>query len=174
MLKNKKVCARLKEVLEIAGIKQCDKHIGNLIDFMAGKLPDNIHSRTKLLCEFILEGKLTKTAQIQEGIEYLVTIAKTKGAELEIDREEFAKVCGVGVVVTDEDIQRVIEKVFEENKEAIAAKGHDFSFNTILYKVKDEIKWADQKKVMDELNRKKKEVLGEPPADDGSRKKKGK
>ncbi len=143
LLKNKKVCARLKEVLGIAGITECDKHTGNLIDFMAGKLPDNLQNRTKLLCEFILEGKLTKTTQVEAGIDYLTTITKTKGAETEVDRDELAKVCGVGVVVSDEEIQSVVKQVFEEHKDAIKAKGHDFSINTVLYRVKELIKWAD-------------------------------
>jgi glutaminyl-tRNA synthetase len=143
LLKNKKVSARLREVLEIAGVTTCDKHIGNLIDFMAGKLPDNLQNRTKLLCDFIIEGKLTKTPQIEAGVDFLSHITKTKGAETEIDRDEFASVCGVGVVVSDEEIEQVVKRVFEENKEAIAAKGHDFSINTVLYRVKELIKWAD-------------------------------
>jgi len=40
--------------------------------------------------------------------------------------------------------------------------------------VKELVKWADQKKVIDEINKKKVEWLGEAPQDDGSRKKKGK
>jgi len=61
LLKNKKVCAKLKEVMEIAGVTTCDKTVGNLIDYLAGKLPEIIANRTKLLCEFIVDGRLTRT-----------------------------------------------------------------------------------------------------------------
>jgi len=36
--------------------------------------------------------------------------------------EEFAGVCGVGVVVTDDDILKAVNEVFEENKEELLAK----------------------------------------------------
>ena len=99
---------------------------------------------------------------------------KQKGGEMELNVEEFERVCGVGVVVSEEDIKRIVAKVFEENKEEIMKKEHMFQFNKLLYKVKEELKWADQKKVIDEVNSQKLALIGEPPADDGTRKKRGK
>ena len=57
--------------------------------------------------------------------------------------EEFEKACGIGIVVTDEDIEKVVNRLFEENKAAIIEEKHTFSFNTIIYKARDELKWAD-------------------------------
>mmetsp|Transcript_5230 Transcript_5230/g.3947 ORF Transcript_5230/g.3947 Transcript_5230/m.3947 type:complete len:88 (-) Transcript_5230:2125-2388(-) len=61
LLKNKKASARLKEVIETAGVKECDRNVGNLLDYLSGKLPEAIYNRTKMICTFITEGKFTKT-----------------------------------------------------------------------------------------------------------------
>lgn len=39
---------------------------------------------------------------------------------------DFEKHCGVGVVVTDEEVESVVNKLFEENKEAILEEKHTF------------------------------------------------
>ena len=44
----------------------------------------------------------------------------------------------------------------------IKEQGHDYQFNTIIYKVRDDLKWADQKKVIEYITKKKLQILGEP------------
>jgi hypothetical protein len=43
-----------------------------------------------------------------------------------VTQEEFEKASGVGIVVTDEEIQSHVNKLFEDNKEEIMAKGYDY------------------------------------------------
>lgn len=64
--------------------------------------------------------------QLDEAINFLKEVLKTRGGESEITVEEFEKACGVGIVVTDEDLNQAINKLFEENKEQILSQGHDF------------------------------------------------
>jgi len=44
--------------------------------------------------------------------------------DAELNQKEFEEACGVGVVVTDEHIEEVLDKLFAENMEKIKAKGH--------------------------------------------------
>jgi len=46
----------------MAGVSECEKSKGNLLDYLAGKLPDRISSKGKLISTFIMEGKFIKTA----------------------------------------------------------------------------------------------------------------
>lgn len=41
----------------------------------------------------------------------------------------------------------------------------------MIYKARDDLKWADQKKVVDLINQKKKDILGDAPKGDGKKKK---
>jgi glutaminyl-tRNA synthetase len=47
---------------------------------------------------------------------------------------------------------------------------HAFDFSKIIYKAREGLKWADQKKVMDLINKKKTEVLADIPKDDAGKK----
>lgn len=59
-LKNKKVSQRLKEVIDTANAKETDKTVGNLLYFIATKVPESLYGKTALLCEYVLNGKITK------------------------------------------------------------------------------------------------------------------
>ena len=48
-LKNKKVTQRLKEVVEIAGVTQASKTVGNLLYGVATKMPETTFIHTKYL-----------------------------------------------------------------------------------------------------------------------------
>lgn len=48
-LKNKKVTQRLKEVVELAGITQASKTVGNLLYGVATKMPETTFIHTKYL-----------------------------------------------------------------------------------------------------------------------------
>lgn len=59
-LKNKKVTQRLKEVVEIAGVKEASKTVGNLLYVVATKMPETIYNHTKLLTQYIVSEKIVK------------------------------------------------------------------------------------------------------------------
>lgn len=118
-LKNNKVTKRLLEVIEVAGIKECNKTIGNLLYLQATKTPESLNHRTKLICDFIVQEKITRTMQLEEGINFLKDIQKTKGGEADVSESEFSEACGVGITITEEDITKVIDHQFEEFKTQI-------------------------------------------------------
>lgn len=118
--KNKKVSHRLKEVIDIAGVKESSKSVGNLLYQASTKMPESIHHHTKLVVENIVSEKIVKPAQLEEGIKWLTELVRSKGKDAAVDEETFKKESGVGVVVTEEQIVAFVDKLFEENKEVIA------------------------------------------------------
>ena len=167
IVKNKKVCLRLKEVLAAGGVTECPKAVGNLLYMTATKLPESAFHHTKLLVEYVVAEKISRPAQLEEAIKYLTDLVRTKGQDAPVDEEAFKRESGVGVVVPDEEIVAFVDRLFEENKAAIEAAGSAFEFNKLLYRARDELKWADQKRVVELINARKAGLLG---ADSGDKK----
>ena len=57
-LKNKKVTQRLKEVIELAGIKEANKTVGNLLYGVATKMPETTFIHTKFFIDQVLGDKI--------------------------------------------------------------------------------------------------------------------
>ena len=55
-LKNKKVTQRLREVIDIAGVREGSKTVGNLLYGIATKMPETIYHHTKFLCQYVVDG----------------------------------------------------------------------------------------------------------------------
>jgi len=173
--KNKKVCLRLKEVIDAGGVKECPKAVGNLLYMTATKMPESTYHHTKLVAEYVVAEKISRPAQLEEAIKHLTEVVRSKGQDAPIDEEVFKHEAGVGVVVTDEEVLAFVDKLFEDHKEGITAQGHSFEFNKLIYKARDDLKWADQKRVIELINKKKSDLLGNPPASaDGKKAKKPK
>ncbi len=101
----------------------------------------------------------------------MAEIVRKSGAEAKIDQKEFDREAGIGIVVSDDEITATIEKIFEENSALIKEHGHSFDFSKIIYRAREGLKWGDQKKVMDLINKKKTEVLADIPKDEAAGKK---
>ena len=55
----------------------------------------------------------TKVMQIDEAIAFLKEKLATQGDKYVIDKQEFEAASGVGIVVTEEDCQKLIDDLFE-------------------------------------------------------------
>jgi hypothetical protein len=108
---------------------------------------------------------------VDEALKYLANLVRSKGKDAKVDEEEFKRESGIGIVVTDEEIIRVVDGIFEENKAQIDELGASFDFVKIIYKCRDVLKWADQKKVIDLINKKKADIVGDAKEDPAKKKK---
>lgn len=91
-----------------------------------------------------------------------------------LDLAELDAETGVGVVITEEQIQAAIDAVFAEKAAEIEEQKHDFNFGLLLTQVNKTLKWADGGSVRDKVNAKRTSLIGEAPPSDGKRKKHGK
>jgi len=73
----------------------------------------------------------------------LTNVVRNKGTESAIDDEEFKRESGIGVVISEDDIANFVSKLFEENAENIKELGQGFDFSKLIYRARDELKWAD-------------------------------
>ena len=177
ILKTKKNRDKIMEVLDLSGITECAKEKGALIEALAMKLDPSLAPYTKEFAMQVANDKWTKADQLTEGITWLKAKVKKHGDDgYQLEMAEFDKATGVGVVVTQKQIDAAVETVFTENAKAIEEAGHDYQFGMLLKKIKEigDMKWADGKSVLDTVNTKKLALLGEAPVGDGKRKKAGK
>ena len=77
-------------------------------------------------------------------------------------------------MISDAQIDETIAALFAENAAAIEEEKHDFNFGKLLIQANKTLKWADGAIVRNKINEKKTALLGEAPANDGKRNKKGK
>ena len=132
-LKNKKVTQRLKEVIDLAGIKEANKTVGNLLYGVATKMPETTFHHTKFFIDQVLADKIQRALQLDEGIKYVSEVVRKQGAEAKINQEEFNREAGIGITVSDEEVVTTIDKIFGENDAAIKEHGHAFDFAKLIY-----------------------------------------
>lgn len=169
-MKNKKTTASLVEVIDMAGGKS-NKTQGQLLYKLSTTLPPTQESFKKHFVERIMANKWDKVLQLEEGYVFLTEQLKKHGEGYKLDGAAFEVATGVGVVVSEADIDKLIEDQFTEHKDEIAAKGWQFNFNQVVNGIKNKNKWADGKTIMLKLNAKKEAVLGPKPDTKGKRQK---
>uniref|UniRef100_A0A7S3J4C7 glutamine--tRNA ligase n=2 Tax=Euplotes harpa TaxID=151035 RepID=A0A7S3J4C7_9SPIT len=158
IIKNAKVSKKLKELIDLGEIKTANKNVGNLLYLLSTKLPESIDNHAKFLVEYVRDEKINTTDRLTAAIKSL------QGMDT-LDVVKFEEDCGVGVVVTEAEVDEFVSKLFSENEAAIKEQAWDFKFPTFIHQTREALKWADGKVVMDTINRKTVEVLGEKPKD---------
>jgi len=176
ILKNKQVTANFMEVLDLAEITECPKAKGALLYAVTTKVKPLLKPHLKAFVVMVVQEKWNRVMQLDEGIKWLETQVKKHGGDsYQLDQAEFEAASGVGVVITEQMIEAAVQKLFEENKDAIASQKHDFNFAVFLNKMKDVYKWADGGQVRQIVEKQKIALLGEaPPKEEGAKKKKAK
>ena len=129
-------------------------------------MPESTYQHTQLLTKYIVSEQINRPLQVDEAIKFLSDWVRKRGAEVAVDEELLKKEAGVGVVVTEEEIQTFVEKLFNEHAEEIKEKGRDFDFPKLIYKARDDLKWAEQKRVIELINGRKKDILASATTDD--------
>lgn len=95
----------------------------------------------------------------------MADLVRKSGAEAPIVIEDFNREAGVGITVSDDEIFARIEAIFNEADALIKEQGNSFDFSKLIYKARDQLKWADQKKVMELYNKKKADIIAAIPKD---------
>eukprot|EP01022_Parablepharisma_sp_SALTPOND_P026501 TRINITY_DN64282_c4_g1_i1.p1 TRINITY_DN64282_c4_g1~~TRINITY_DN64282_c4_g1_i1.p1 ORF type:complete len:972 (-),score=63.93 TRINITY_DN64282_c4_g1_i1:4540-7368(-) len=145
---NKRLTERLQAVLAVSSkfnsstvsMQGTRKRTGPLLYKVATKVPPGFERHLEFLAQYIAQGKLRTDAQVEAAIAY---IKSTTGEKMDIP--DFEQRCGVGVIVTKEEIREVLHKLFEQNK------GSKFNFAALQYDVRKHLKWADGKIVAEEI-----------------------
>ena len=126
VIKNKALTERFMQVLDFAEVTTCPKEKGALFSAVASKVKPKHVPYLDTLAKFVGADKWNKVAQIDEAIKFLDAGLAASGNEFVIDQAKLAEETGVGIVVTQEQIQKLVDELFEEHKDAIMEKKHDF------------------------------------------------
>lgn len=159
--KNKDLTHQLKTIIAEAGVEQgCDKAVGNILYTLATKYPANALAHRPVLARFVAEKKVTAT-NLQPSLDYL----KKVGAGA-LDVEAFKTDCGVGVVISKDQIATAVRELLTEKKAELEEKRYRINIGIYLQTLRNKLKWADGKLLSDELNEQVAAVLGPRTAED--------
>ena len=142
--KNKKVVAKLTNIIQIAGGK-ADKAQGNLLYALSTKLPPSQDPWVNSFVEQIMSNNWTKMMQLEEAITFMKEKLAANGDKYVVDKKEFELASGVGINVTEADCQNLIDQFWDKFSKDIDELKYDFQFSKILYGIKEANKWADSK-----------------------------
>lgn len=145
--KNDNLSKRFKAVLDEASKCGLISEHGLLYYHLASKLKPVLEKHIPFLVRYIFEGKLDNTPRIDAALQYLISELKS-----DIDVKTFEEFCGIGVVISGEEIEQIIEDVIEEHRNEIVEKRYKFNTGTILQEVRNKLKWADGKIVKTEVD----------------------
>lgn len=119
---------------------------GFLLYHLATKIKPQVNHHIPLIVKYIATKKLDTTLRVDKAIEYALSHINN------IDTTEFEKFCGVGVVVTPEEIELAVEKLINEYKDELLKKRYKFNSGLIMQKVRNTLQWADGKAIKNEVD----------------------
>ncbi|XP_051950388.1 glutamine--tRNA ligase-like [Xyrauchen texanus] len=148
-LKNEVLSSTLKKAIEQArgllGSAGIDKTSGTSLYSMVTRLKDvNLLS---FLTEYIVTRKLTTDLQLSVALDFVKSHPRDP-----VDRSEFEKACGVGVVVTSEQIENKVELIIKKYKDQLLAERYRFNMGILMGEARVALKWADGKMVKNEVD----------------------
>uniref|UniRef100_A0A8R1DXH1 Probable glutamine--tRNA ligase n=1 Tax=Caenorhabditis japonica TaxID=281687 RepID=A0A8R1DXH1_CAEJA len=170
-LKNAKLTETIGAIIKNAkeiGLKDA-KQTGTLLYQLATKLKPQVSSSAPLIVGYVVSGGIKSETQLSAAIEYLLANV-VKGVEV----ADFEKACGVGIVVTIDDIEDAVTKVFSKYKDQIVAERYAFNVGKLLGELRGSLPWADGAVTKREVDLRLLELLGPKTAEDLAPKKKEK
>ncbi|XP_045459617.1 probable glutamine--tRNA ligase [Melitaea cinxia] len=155
-LKNANVTKFLLAALNEIDLQKIPNGAGLLIYHLATKIKPQIGDKLSFVCKYIIDGKLDSTLRIDAALEYLLSHVN----ESKVDINEFENACGVGVVVSPEQVEQAVEKHMAKFKQELIEKRYRFNSGIIMQAVRADLKWADGKAIKNEVDIQILDLLG--------------
>ncbi|XP_030639799.1 glutamine--tRNA ligase isoform X2 [Chanos chanos] len=145
-LKNEALSSALKDAISqaqtIFGSAPIDKAMGTLLYSMASRLRDT--RRLPFLISFCAA-----------ALDFI------KGhPEDPLDQKAFETACGVGVVITPEQIEDAVELVIRKHKDELLKERYRFNMGLLMVEARTALKWADGKTIKNEVDMQVLHLLG--------------
>lgn len=155
-IKNKNLTTVLKCVInEFSKTNKPLSNYGTLLYHLASKLKNQDSKHICLIVRYISENKLDTTQRIDCSLEFLHSSISEN-----IDVLEFEKSCGVGIIVTLEEIKQMIESIISLNKDELIEKRYKFNIGGLMQEVRKKLPWADGKAIKNEVDNQILSILG--------------
>lgn len=147
-LKNANVTNNLKLIFKEFAGQTLQDGVGMLLYHLATKIKPQIINHLKLLVNYIISKKLDTSVRVDVALEFLLSHGPQKP---NVDTNELDKICGVGIVVSPEEIDRTVEGLITKNKSEILEQRYRFNAFKIMQEVRGLLPWADGKAVKNEV-----------------------
>ncbi|CAH1113355.1 unnamed protein product [Psylliodes chrysocephalus] len=145
-LKNVTVTNTLQTILhEVRGVN-LSEGTGILLYQLGTKTKPQIIHHLPTLVKYIASNKLDTTLRVDKAIEFALSHINN------LNTSELETFCGVGIIVTPEEIQKVVEKQLNANKDELLEKRYKYNTGPLMQKVRSELVWADGKAVKNEID----------------------
>ncbi|KMQ96224.1 putative glutaminyl-trna synthetase [Lasius niger] len=147
-LKNANVTKNLKLAIDEA-VKHgpVSQDTGILLYHLASKIKNQVVDKIPFVTNYIVEKKLDTVQRIDAALSYLLANVNNT-----LNIAEFEEFCGVGVVVSPEQIEEEVEKIIKAHKNEIIEKRYRFNSGPLMQQVRNILKWADGKAVKNEFD----------------------
>ncbi|KAJ3172398.1 hypothetical protein HDU87_007903 [Geranomyces variabilis] len=153
---NKKLSANLSAVLAAAGVSgDVDRSTGALYYHLASTVSPKALPHLPYIAKAIAAGKLTSNDQVTAGIKHVEKIDPAG----EISDVAFDLDCGVGVVVTLEDVSKAVAALLAEKKKDLDEKRYQLT-GQLLGALRTSLRWANSLHVKEELDKQILAILG--------------
>uniref|UniRef100_A0A8D2IHH9 Glutamine--tRNA ligase n=1 Tax=Urocitellus parryii TaxID=9999 RepID=A0A8D2IHH9_UROPR len=130
-----------------------DKATGTLLYGLASRLRDT--RRLSFLVSYIASKKIHTEPQLSAALEYV------RSHPLDpIDTMDFEKECGVGVMVTPEQIEEAVEATINKHRAQILVERYRFNMGLLMGEARAALKWADGKMIKHEVDMQVLHLLG--------------
>lgn len=149
-LKNASLTKNLSLALEsLKNRKEISKTAGTLVYHLCSKIKAQSMQHLDLLVSLIADNKLDTTVRVEFALEFVLNHS-VKGTAINVP--ELEKFCGVNVVVTPEEIEKVVEELINKHKSELVEQRYRFNVGKILADVRAKLPWADGKAVKNEVD----------------------
>ncbi|XP_076132471.1 glutamine--tRNA ligase [Alosa pseudoharengus] len=156
-LKNEALSSTLKDAIaqaqNVVGSAAIDKAMGTLLYSMASRIKDT--GRLGFLTEYIAKRKITSDLQLSAALEFVKSHPQDP-----LDHSAFESSCGVGVAITPEQIEDVVEQVIKKYKNQLKEERYRFNMGLLMGEARAGLKWADGKIIKNEVDMQVLHLLG--------------
>ncbi|XP_067908316.1 glutamine--tRNA ligase isoform X2 [Heterodontus francisci] len=155
-LKNEALSGLLTQAIQQAqAILGCtpDKATGTLLYNAATRLKDQ--RCLGFLVKYIANKGVTSDLQLNASLDYI------KSHQMDsIDSADFERECGIGVLVTPEQIEEAVEAAVSKFRNQIMLDRYHFNMGLLMGEVRNKLKWADGKIIKNEVDLQVLNLLG--------------
>ncbi|KAL9888848.1 glutaminyl-tRNA synthetase [Glossina fuscipes fuscipes] len=163
-LKNANVTKNLQLALAEINGRDLPEGAGMLLYHMATKIKPQIAGQLPLITRYIASGKLNSAMKVDASLEYLLKLGQK--IDINVDIEQFESECGVNVVITPEEIEKLVQKLIQKHTKALLEQRYHFNSSKIMQEVREHLKWADGKSVKAAIDVEIFDLLGPKTEDD--------
>ena len=149
-LKNVALTKNITSALSgIADVSLLPAGTGMLIYHLCTKIKPQAITHLPMLVKLTADQKLDTTVRVEAALEYVLNHGITSSS---INVADLEKACGVGIVVTPEEIDNVVVEIISKCKSDLVAQRYRFNVGKVLAEVRAKLPWADGKAVKAEVD----------------------